>query len=97
MLMPIADLAAPSPMAVARFDPDRAAALSQALGALADALDRANNVELARYPATVVDWAGFTRRWFEHQHHGLVAELRQAAASAREEAMLVMVAPAVGP
>ena len=95
--MSIAALAAPAPTAVARFDPGCAAALSQALGALADALDRASNVEVARYTATTADWAGFTRRWFEHQHHGLVAELRRAAASAREETMLVMVAPAVGP
>jgi hypothetical protein len=82
---------------VPRFDPTCAAALAQTLLGLADALDRATAIEASRYPSTIADWAGFTRRWFEHQHHGIVAELRVAAASAREEAAWVVAAPMVGP
>ncbi len=96
--MPTLDLPSlVTPQPIPRFDATRATALSQTLLGLADALDRAASTAIGRYPSTTTDWTGFTRRWFEHQHHGLVVELRGAAASAREEAALVVVAPVGGP
>lgn len=96
MVVSIVELAAPLSGSVPHFDAERAASLARSLDALADLLDHAADTEIARYPSSVADWAGFTRRWFDHQQHGLIAELRRAAISAREEALLV-ITPRVRP
>lgn len=81
----------------ASFDPEAALALARALRGLADTLEQAAAVEAGLYDATSADWAGFTRRWFDHHHLTLIASLRDAAAVARWEAALVATPPAAAP
>ena len=69
-----------------RFDEGTAWRLVAALDDLAAALQAIVVGEGDRSAAVRRDWEGFSRTWFDHQHHDLLTSLRTAVATCRGDA-----------
>lgn len=71
------------------FDDGAAVRLATSLDQLADALRSMATREIDRAHGTVVDWRGFTRRWFDVEHRHVVQTLSDTANTANAEATAV--------